>query len=123
MEVKQTTSICTSQMLHEWLYIGKQKALMEADGICPCCALEEEDRVHLYHCGNKLMRECVENGINVMERNFHRAKIPALLYIAFIVMLCIITHSTRECKIWSTEHAESAVRAQESLGSFAILRG
>ena len=69
------------------------------------------------------MREAVEIGIDEMERNFYRTNVPASVYIAFVDMVRSITHSARERRRWTGKHAEAAVRAQESLGSFAILRG
>ena len=55
-------------MMHEWLNVCQQKGHMENDTTCPCCALEEEDQVHLYHCENQAMQECIENVIDKMER-------------------------------------------------------
>ena len=58
-----------------------------------------------------------------MEENFHKANIPIAVYIAFVDMIRLATHSTRERKTYTCLEAEEATYAQESLGTFAILRG
>ena len=121
--LKRHQSIRTSKMLHEWLNLGHQKMKMGQDELCPCCGLDEEDQVHLYRCKSKRMRESLETGIDAMEGNFHKANIPVAVYIAFIDTIRLVTRSTRERKAYSCPEAEAASSAQESLGSFAILRG
>ena len=116
-------SIRTSKMLHEWLNVGRKKAKLKQDSTCPCCGLEEEDHVHLYHCSHAGMRETLEEEINTMETNLHKANVPVSTSIAFIDMVRMTTHSTRQRKQYHCHEAEAATRAQESLGTFAITRG
>ena len=116
-------SIRTSKMLHEWLNVGRQKAKLQQDSTCPCCGLEEEDQVHLYHCSHAGMRSTIEEEINTMEKNLHKANVPVSTSIAFIDMVRMATHSTRQRKQYHCHEAEAATRAQESLGTFAITRG
>ena len=69
------------------------------------------------------MWECLETGIDMMEENFHKAKIPVVVYIAFVDMIQIVTRSTHERRTYTCPEVEAASYAQESLGSFDILRG
>jgi len=121
--LKRHESIRTSKMMHDWLNVGKQKGYMKQETICPCCGTEEEDTIHLYHCQHEEMRTAVEEGITTMEKAFHNAHLPAATYIAFIDMIRLATHSTRQRKQYNCIEAEHATHMQETLGTFAILRG
>ncbi|KAL7530352.1 hypothetical protein ACHAWF_003347 [Thalassiosira exigua] len=113
-------------MLHGWLNVGTQKLLIDEatmDGMCPCCGGEIEDHVHLYHCPNDDMRECLEQGLDDMVKTFHKENMPPQISLAYVDCLRRITHSTREKKAYHCPHADKAVDLQDHLGSFAILRG
>ncbi|KAL7545317.1 hypothetical protein ACHAWF_008670 [Thalassiosira exigua] len=124
--LKMNDNIRISKLLHNWLNVGRQKKKIEQiihDGKCPCCGTEDEDQEHLYKCTHPRMREAIEDGINAMEENFYKARVPKSTYLAFLDMVRRTTNSTRERKRWPCDLATLAVEKQETLGTHALLRG
>ena len=69
------------------------------------------------------MRETLENGLDKLEQAIHKAYMPAGVTMAFLDALRRATHSNRERKQIVCEEAWKAMECQDTLGTFAILRG
>ena len=121
-----TKNVQISKMMHHWLNVGKQKLLFEQildNGKCPCCGTAEEDQEHLYTCDHPDMRSTLEAGITAIVEACYNANIPKGVSRAFVDNIRRATKSTRPPERWTCEDATIAAELQDSLGTFAILRG
>ena len=121
--LKLHESIRISKMMHEWLNVGKQKGRMGQHDQCPCCGLETEDQTHLYHCTHTDMMNAKELALDDIAKRLTDANVPKMVIICFLDLLRRSTHSERQRRAYNCSEAEGAMAAQETLGTFAILRG
>lgn len=124
--LKLNDNVRISKMMHDWLNVGRQKNKFDYliyDGLCPCCGSVEEDTVHLYQCSHTEMKSALEEGLDDIRTNLDKANVPNAVVTAFCELLRRATLSTRERKHWHCNHTDEAVTRQDSLGTFAILRG
>ena len=117
-------SIRTTKMLFDWLNVGEQKRRMKKDGTCPCCGVEEEDFLHMYHCTNERMQQTFREAICTLKSALVKDGIPSEIYNAFIAAMCTSAHQLHPDQNYSpNEAAEEMLELQESLGCTAILKG
>ena len=110
--------------MYGWLNVGTQKRKMGEESICPCCGIEEEDQIHLYHCQHEEMQNTLHTAIADANTTLVKQGITTPVYTAFINMICQAMKqdplSSYEIKCDATlEYIE----AQRTLGTEAILRG
>lgn len=90
---------------------------------CPCCGFETEDQTHLYHCTHKDMISAKELALDEIAIRLTDANVPKMVTLCFLDSLRRATRSDRPRRNFNCHEAEGAMAAQETLGTFAILRG
>lgn len=94
------------------------------DPSCPCCGDEREDWCLLFHCKHVQMTEAFSEAVGKAKSDMVSARIPSIIYDAYIALICEAAHRDHPDKNYSPRDSmEETVAAQNTLGRTAILCG
>ena len=111
-------------MMYGWPNVGTQKRKMGEESIWPCCGIEEEDQIHLYHCQHEEMQNTLRTAIAKANTALVKQGITTPVYTPFINMIC---QAKKQDPLSSykikCEATLEYIKAQRTLGTKAVLQG